>query len=231
MTKDGKRGFVSLWNASSVAELDLRNGRLLRMIPLRKPETPQAGGSHPTALLLNGHDSRLYVALTNRDEIAVLDAGSGKVLFYLSTKLPGQKYGGSDPEYLALSPDEKALFSANAISDSVAVFDLTKESAAELMPKLLGLVPTEWYPTVVAASGRDVLIGSAKGKGSGPNPKPIGQRDDGRPRYPYGPAMIHGSLARIPLAEVTANLPGVHKTGCGNQRAARQRRPRAVRRR
>src|SRR5580692_2623366 len=43
MTKDGKRGFVSLWNASSVAELDLVNGRVPRIIPLRKPEVPLAG--------------------------------------------------------------------------------------------------------------------------------------------------------------------------------------------
>jgi DNA-binding beta-propeller fold protein YncE len=210
MTRDGKRGFVSLWNASSVAELDLENGRLLRMIPLEKPETPLAGGSHPTALLFNRDDSRLYVALTNRDEIAVLDARSGKPLFYLSTKLPGQKYGGSDPEYLALSPDEKTLFSANSISDSVAVFDLARESAGQPV-EAAGFIPTEWYPTVVAASGKDLLVGSAKGKGSGPNPKPIGKRDDGRPRYPYGPAMIHGSLARIPLREVTANLPAYTK--------------------
>src|ERR1700722_6868679 len=206
MTRDGKRGFVSLWNAASVAELDLTNGRVLRMIPLRKPEVQLAGGSHPTALLLNREETRLYVALTNHDEIAVLDASSGKVLSYLSTKLPGQKYGGSDPEYLALSPDEKTLFSANAISDSVAVFDLTREQAGQ-PEQAAGFIPTEWYPTVVAASGKDVLIGSAKGKGSGPNPKPIGARGDRPPRYPYGPAMIHGSLARIPLAELTANLP------------------------
>lgn len=29
MTKDGKRGFVSLWNASAVAELDLLDGRVV----------------------------------------------------------------------------------------------------------------------------------------------------------------------------------------------------------
>ncbi len=133
MTKDGKRGFVSLWNASSIAELDLVSGRVVRIIPLRKPESPLAGGSHPTALLLNRDNSRLYVALTNRDEIAVLDTGSGKVVSYFSTKLPEQKYGGSDPEYLALSPDEKTLFSANAISDSVAVFDV-----ADVMPAKRG---------------------------------------------------------------------------------------------
>ncbi len=205
MTRDGKRGFVSLWNASSVAELNLLNGRVVRMIPLRKPASPLAGGSHPTALLLNRDNSRLYVALTNRDEIVVLDTVSGQIVSSLSTKLPGQKYGGSDPEYLALSPDEKTLFSANAISDSVAVFDLTKDSGGEPAPAT-GFIPTEWYPTVVATSGEDLLIGSAKGKGSGPNPKPIGEKTDGRPQYPYGPAMIHGSLARIPLADVNRNL-------------------------
>ena len=109
-----------------VAELDLLKGRVRRFIPLRKPTSPLAGGSHPTALLLNRDNSRLFVALTNRDEIAVLDTATGKPVSFLSTKLPGQQYGGSDPEYLALSPDEKTLFSANAISDSVAVFDLTK---------------------------------------------------------------------------------------------------------
>jgi DNA-binding beta-propeller fold protein YncE len=205
MTKDGKRGFVSLWNASSVAELDLANGRVLRIIPLRKPAEALAGGSHPTGLLLNRDNSRLYVALTNRDEVAELDASSGRVLSYLSTRLPGQKYGGSDPEYLALSPDEKMLFSANAISDSAAVFDLTKNSGGETS-EALGFIPTEWYPTAVAVTGNDLLIASAKGRGSGPNPAPIGKRDDGRVRYPYGPAMIHGSLARIPLADVASNL-------------------------
>ncbi len=210
MTKDGKRGFVSLWNASSVAELDLVNGRVLRIIPLRKPAQALAGGSHPTALLLNGDDSRLYIALTNRDEIAVLDTASDKIVEYLSSKLPGQKYGGSDPEYLALSADQKTLFSANAISDSVAVFDLTKISGGA-GAEATGFIPTEWYPTVVATTGKDLLIASAKGKGSGPNPKPIGEKKDGRPQYPYGPAMIHGSLARIPLADVTANLAAYTK--------------------
>jgi len=205
MTKDGKRGFVSLWNASTVAELDLVSGRVLRMIPLRKPESSLAGGSHPTALLLNRDNSRLYVALTDRDEIAVIDTGAGKVASYLSTKLPEQKYGGSDPEYLALSPDEKMLFSADAISDSVAVFDLTKGNGSA-DAQAVGFIPTEWYPTVVAATGKDLLVASAKGRGSAPNPKPIGKRKDGRPRFPYGPAIIRGSLARIPLADIGANL-------------------------
>jgi DNA-binding beta-propeller fold protein YncE len=210
MTKDGKRGFVSLWNASSIAELDLVSGRVVRIIPLRRPAAALAGGSHPTALLLNQDSSRLYVALTNRDEIAVLNTDSGKVVSYFSTKLLEQKYGGSDPEYLSLSPDERTLFSADAISDSVAVFDVADVAAgkrgASEDTQAIGFIPTEWYPTVVMATGKDLLIASAKGRGSGPNPNAIGKKNDGRTNYPYGPAMTHGSLARIPLAEVSANL-------------------------
>jgi hypothetical protein len=210
MTSDGRRGFVSLWNASMVAELDLLKGRVRRFTALRKPASPLDGGSHPTALLLNRDNSRLFVALTDRDEIAVIDTATGKPVSYLSTKLPGQQYGGSDPEYLALSPDEKTLFSANAISDSVAVFDLAKLVSGQTL-RAVGFIPTQWYPTVVAATSKDLLIASAKAHGSGPNPKAIGKTADGRPQYPYGPAMINGSLARIALVDVPANLSAFTK--------------------
>jgi DNA-binding beta-propeller fold protein YncE len=205
MTSDGKRGFVSLWNASTVAELDLLSGRVRRFIPLQKPADPLAGGSHPTALLLSHDDARLFVALTNRDEIDVLDSRTGELLYSLSTRLPGQKYGGSDPNSLALSSDEKTLFSANAISDSIAVFDLSNPLPGSRMEPV-GFIPTQWYPTVVAATSYDLLIASAKGRGSGPNSVPLKKSSDGSPEYPYNPAMTHGSLARIPLSGLHANL-------------------------
>ncbi len=205
MSSDGMRGFVSLWNDSSVAELDLHSGAVLRFIPLLKPSAPLEGGSHPTALLLSRDDSHLFVALTNRDEIDVVDTHSSKVLYTLSTKLPNQLFGGSDPESLALSPDEKTLFSANAISDSVGVFDLTQSTRGEPL-RAEGFIPTEWYPTVVAVTGNDLLIGSAKGRGSRPNPKVLKIGSNGRPEYPYNPAMTNGSLARIPLSTLQDHL-------------------------
>lgn len=207
MSSDGKRGFVSLWNASAVAELDLSRGQVRRIIPLRKPAAPLEGGSHPTALLLSRDDVRLFVALTNGDEIDVLDTNSGKVMYTLSTKLPGQKYGGSDPDYLALSAGEQTLFSANAISDSIAVFDLSQPASGAQL-SAMGFIPTEWYPTAVAATTNDLLIGSAKGRGSGPNPKPLKGSGDGEPHYPYVPAMLRGSLARIPLTDLKTKLAG-----------------------
>ena len=180
-----------------VAELDLLKGGVRRFIPLRKPASPLAGGSHPTALLLNRDNSRLFVALTDRDEIAVLDTATGKPVSYLSTKLPGQQYGGSDPEYLALSPDEKTLFSANAISDSVAVFDLTKLTSGQSL-RAIGFIPTEWYPTVVAATPKDLLIASAKGRGSGPNQDPSAKPQTDVPAIPRARPYQRLSLAHRP---------------------------------
>ena len=199
VTHDGKRGFVSLWNASSVAELDLAAGRVVRFIPLEKPSAPLAGGSHPTALLLNHDDSTLYVALTNRDQVVALDAHTLKTSNVFFTKPPRQSYGGSDPQSLSLSSDEELLFSANAISDSVSVFDLSGKGES-------GFIPTEWYPTVVLATPKQILIGTAKGRGSGPNPTPIKKNPDGSPDYPYTPAVIHGSLAQVPLADLPSHL-------------------------
>jgi len=204
MTADGKRAFVSLWNSSAVAELDLENGSVRRFLLLSKPSAPLAGGSHPTALLLSRDNSRLFVALTNRDEIDVINTATGETLFILSSKLPGQKFGGSDPESLALSADEQFLFSANAISDSVSVFDLRHPAFGKPLEPV-GSIPTEWYPTVVAATPKDLLIATAKGRGSGPNP--LNKKTaNGEPAFLYNPAMANGSLARIPLAGLTENL-------------------------
>jgi DNA-binding beta-propeller fold protein YncE len=225
ITHDGRRAFVSLWNASSVAELDLVAGKVRRIIPLEKPKSPLEGGSHPTALLLDHDDWVLFVALTNRDEIAMLDItmvgreielgrGIGGLFTAIPTKLPGQKYGGSDPQSIALSPDQRFLFFANSISDSVEVVELGSKGAGFTIK---GFIPTEFYPTVVVATPRagilptghrdaDLLIAAAKGRGSGPNPTPRGKGANGEPDYPYVPAMTNGSLARIPFADIQANL-------------------------
>jgi DNA-binding beta-propeller fold protein YncE len=50
VTKDGARAFVALWNASEVVELDLANGTVGRKLPLLKPPSPVAPGTHPCAL-------------------------------------------------------------------------------------------------------------------------------------------------------------------------------------
>jgi DNA-binding beta-propeller fold protein YncE len=199
VTKDGATGYVSLWNASRVAELDLISGKVRRMIALHAPGKADAAGSHPTAVLLSPDEKRLYVALANTDEVAIVERATGNA-FYLSTKLPEQQYGGSFPIALALTPDGRRLFVVNASSDAVAVFDNPQPNT-----KPRGFIPTEWYPTALAVHDGEVFIASGKGQSTGPN-KGLTGKVNGKDRTNYIPTLLHGSLARIHVSDIDSHL-------------------------
>ncbi len=193
-TRDGTRGWCSLWNGSAVAELDLRNGRVVREISLLPPRRDIDSSSHATALLLSSDERELYVTLANRDAVAVIATESGKVVRYLDTKLPGQIYGGTYPNALAQSPDGSKLYVANASSDAVAVFDLSAASKTEAGY----FIPTEWYPTALAVHGDELLIVTGKGQGTGPNSGwEENPQHPGKRYHPYIATLIRGSIARV----------------------------------
>jgi len=191
----GTRAWVSLWNASRVAELDLTKGKVERWIALRDPASPTKAGSHPNALLLSPDEKSLFVALANVDEVAVVETDSGNVPRYLSTRLPGQEFLGATPKALAETADGKRLFVANAGSDAVAVFDLGKGADAPA-----GFIPTEWYPTALAINGDDLLIASGKSQGTGPSAATAGHPQT------YIASLLQGSIARISIREAEKNL-------------------------
>jgi DNA-binding beta-propeller fold protein YncE len=72
----GTKAWVSLWNDSAVAELDLKKGKVKRRIELWRPADPVAPGTHPTTMLLNRSENTLYVAMANAAS-ANADGGSG----------------------------------------------------------------------------------------------------------------------------------------------------------
>jgi hypothetical protein len=167
--KDGRRAWCSLWNSSQVAELDLTAGKVSRWIKVKEPEDPLAPGSHPTAMLLSPSEKTLYVALSNIDQIAEVNTDTGVAFGYRTISLPDQTAYGSVPIALAQSGDGRRLFAAASSLDAVAVFDVTKTMDG---PKpgpeknaLMGLIPTEWYPSALAVQGDDLLIATAKGTG------------------------------------------------------------------
>ncbi|TAM82967.1 MAG: phosphoesterase [Acidobacteria bacterium] len=210
-TSDGKAGFCSLWNTSAVAQLDLETGKVVRRIPLLEPKSPVAAGSHPTAMLLSPDQKYLYVTLTNSDRVAVIDVAKGDLAGLLSTELPEQKYGGTYPDALAQSADGKRLYVADASADAVAVFDMSSLSAQSLSisapQKAMGFIPTEWYPTALAADGSNLMIVTGKGEGSGPNAGPLVKAKPGGNRnHPYIAALIHGSVAVVEMSDVQNRL-------------------------
>ncbi len=217
-TRDGRTGFVALWNDSAVSRLDLLHGSVVDRVTLLGPRTPTAAGSHPAALALSPDEKQLYVALANRDMAAAVDVGAAsrhamRVSRYYDTKLPGQTYFGAVPDALAVSADGARLFVANASADAVAVYDAhtTKQRRAQMQAaRPLGFIPTGWYPTAVAATPGELLIATAKGEGTGPNnmPQRNAPESNNRRDRTYIGTLLYGSFARVPLAALATQLPG-----------------------
>jgi DNA-binding beta-propeller fold protein YncE len=221
-TKDGKRAWCSLWNASKLAELDLTSGRVVRWIDVEKPQDPIAPGSHPTALLLSPSEKTLYVALSNIDEVLLVGTAKDEIFgalgtSYTHTTLNGgvswhKAVTGSYPSALAQSPDGKSLFVADASLNAVAIFD--NIAAFSIGPPggdsgfVPSFIPTDWYPSALAIHGDDLLIATAKGEGTRAN-KDMGKTvyETKHKEHPYIPTLLRGSIARLNIPQTLAKLP------------------------
>ena len=215
VTRDGRRAWCSLWNASRVAELDLVSGNVARWIKLPRSNDPLAPGSHPTAMVLTAEEKTLFVALSNMDAIAAVDTASGTECF-LTTNAPRQSGGGSQPVALALSPIGPAgpyLFASVASLDAVAVFDAAAVSCGDTFQEALGFIPTDWYPSALAVQGSDLLIATAKGQGTGPN-KGLGKTayEIKHHGHPYIPTLLRGSIARLNIPSTLDKLKELTRT-------------------
>lgn len=221
-TRDVRRAWCSLWNASQVAELDLAGGKVVRWIKLDRPVDSVAPGSHPTALLLSPDEKLLYVALSNADLTAIISVESAPVIGFLSTQMRNQSSPGTYPLALTVSRDGKYVFVADAAANAVAVFDsqqlglsaIGKPSRGEslgFVPSAvispLGFIPTDWYPSALAVQGDDLLIATAKGQGTGPNPG-LGKTayEIKHHGHPYIATLLHGSVARLNIPNTLTKL-------------------------
>jgi len=221
VTGDGARAFVALWNASEIVELDLAKKTVGRRLPLLKPDSPVAPGTHPCAFEFSPDGRTLYVALANRDAVAAVNVSAGQlsVKGYFDTRLPGQSYFGAEPVALALNADGSRLYLANMGSDAVAVIDtkkLTAKAVKEGLVEPIGFVPTEWMPMsmvfIPSPSGGRLYLATDKGKGTGPNnfpQRPTEASKNASTTRPttYIPTLLYGSLATLDAAEIDRNLP------------------------
>ena len=147
----------------------------------------------PIALLVGPH-GRLFAAEDNTDGVAVIDTATDRLLETIPTgSLPVWKrsgLGGAGSNGLALSPDGASLLVSNGGENAVAVVELDGLATGRAAPakrdddddkpagsRVVGMIPTGWYPTAVAASrdGRELFVVNGK---SIPGPNPGGCRDN-----------------------------------------------------
>ena len=179
---DRKHLYVSNWGSRGVSIIDATTNRKLRDLTV---------GLRPNDLALSP-DGRLFVACAGDNTVHVIATrqlekvpeaasparrlweGSREVI---STALYPQALEGSTPDSLAVSPDGKTLFVANADNNSVMVVDISNalmeeaRERGESISLVNGFIPTGWYPSAVAVSpdNQTLFVGNGKGLGTQPN--------------------------------------------------------------
>ena len=157
LSPDEKTLYISIWGAEQVVCYNTATAAI----------TSIKVGNHPNELLLNKKGTYLFVANANDNSVSVISTKSRKTVEVFSTALYPTKLTGSTTNGLALSPDEKTLYIANADNNCLAVFDVTKPGASQSK----GFIPVGWYPTNVKTLGNKILVANGKGFKSMANPK------------------------------------------------------------
>ena len=125
---------------------------------------PAVGGSSPNSIVA----TKDYVFVSNgtNDNISVIDIAKDAVVNTIALKPDSRvkQFRGLIPFGLALSPDQKRLYVAESGINAVGVINVADQ-------KVLGHIPTAWFPSKIEVSkdGKKLIVANAKGFGSGPN--------------------------------------------------------------
>ncbi len=187
------RLFVSLWGKAAVAVIDPDQAHVVATWPTE---------SHPTEMALAPDGKKLFVACSNSSKVSVLDvAHDGKPLETLRCALYPDAPSGNTPNSLALTPDGRMLFVANADASNLAVFNVAAPGRSEP----LGFIPTGWYPTSVRYDPADQRLYVAEGKGLSSRANPQGPGPEEAKglgsTYQYIAGLLQGDLSAIDLPD------------------------------
>ncbi len=137
----------------------------------------------PTRIALNPRQTRLFVAESSSDSVAVINTKTHQIIEEIGTTAPksvfanNKGFKGSSPNSVAVSADGEFLYVSNGGANSVAVIHLAHDGEGAGGPsgpgsELQGLIPTGWYPNSVSVSADGSILYVVNGKSNaGPNPQ------------------------------------------------------------
>ncbi len=154
-------------------------------------DIPAVGGASPNSLVVT--DKYAFVSNGTNDNISVIDIKKRTIVNTIKLIIDERlkSFRGIIPYGLALSPDKKRLYAAESGINAVAVIDVNKM-------KLLGHIPTAWFPAKlkVSRNGKKLFVANAKGFGSGPNG---GMNFKSGPEGSYIGSLMKGSVSIIDI--------------------------------
>jgi YVTN family beta-propeller protein len=205
---DGQHLYVSNWGSRTVSIINTATGQRVR---------DQAVGIRPNDMAVSA-DGRLFVACSGDNTVHVIQTqglerveggasprrrppeGAREIL---ATSLYPSSPEGSTPDAVAVAPDGKTLYVANADNNDVMVVNISEPGES----RIAGFIPVGWYPTAVTVSPDSHTLLAANGKG-------LSSHASYPPKVPYkasyGVAFDHpgktleGSIAVIPQPDVAA---------------------------
>lgn len=174
-------------NDGSVSVVDLDAGEEQAQIVV---------GLHPTEIVATPDGRFVMVANAHSDTISVIATRTDRIVETISTKPEEKLLFGSTPNALAISPDGRTLYAANGTNNSIAVVEMKPPQS-----KLLGCIPTAWYPggLVLDSKRRELYVANVKGIGSR-NELWKGKRSiDNKPIFGFNSHDHQGTLSLIEL--------------------------------
>lgn len=205
---DAKANIASDGSASVV---DPQQGRSIKEIVV---------GPHSSGLAASPDGRFVCVANANSDSVSVIDTRRDDVVETISTRPAKELLLGSAPNALVFSPDGRTLYVSNGGNNAVALVAFDPPHS-----RLLGCLPTGWYPAGLAFDPERHTLYVANVKGIGArNTDAKGKRKvKGNIVWGYNSKEYAGTVSLIPLPKAD-ELPRQTETVLANNRLAEARR-------
>lgn len=179
---DGQSFFVTSWANGALYHYQASNGEPLDQLRLGPHTTDMVWSSRRPEASESAQNPwyvhRIFVTAANTNRVYVVGVSASKELRQvesINVALTPRQPAGMTPSALTLSSDEKTLYVVCSDANAVAVADISQTYS-----RVLGFIPTGWYPTAaLALPGGRLAVLNGRGGGSFPNPK--GPRPDKQP--------------------------------------------------
>jgi YVTN family beta-propeller protein len=171
-------------NEGCVTVIDLEGGRVLREI---------MAALHASAMAATPDGRYLVIANAGSDSLTVVDTRRDEAVHTISMRWQPNDFFGASPNALAFDRTGRTLYVCNGTQNAVAVLSFRMERS-----RLLGLIPTGWFPGAIALDGKRnaLYVANIKGVGSGAKYRP-------GDKVKFNSHQYYGTVSLIPIPRRT----------------------------